>query len=418
MHVALDARTLFGSARRGIGKTLGELYHYLREVRPDWHVTAYHRPTAAADAAETSDAPTPATHAGPSCPHEDPDRLKPHDRDTTRTTARPAMTPRPMDMPGDRFDAWQRLRLPLAARLSGADVLHCPANGCPTWMPLPTVVTIHDVIPLDLPEGRPVAELRRFERGVRDACRRARAIVTPSRYTRRRLIDGWKADPRRVVVAPWSADSRLLAARGVDGDVAATQRVLQWAGVDGPFVLHFGAAEPRKNTRRVIESWAMVHRGIRKRWKLLVVGLDAATLASLHEVVQRLGLQRHVHLRGFADERDLPALMRAAGVLLYPSLSEGFGLPVLDAFATDTAVVTAKHTAIEEVAGAAAHFVDPTDTHSIAAGLQRVLSEPGYREHLLGSGRRQLQRFNWRESADRFARVLELVADGTRRRAA
>ena len=127
MRIGLDARTIYRPARRGIGKSLIHLYQYLLSARPGWQVVAYHRQTGELES------------------------LLP----TTRVKSRL------IEMIGDRFDAWQRLRLPAAAWRDGVDLLHCPANTCSFWMPTPTVVTIHDLIPLDMPEGRPAAEVRR-----------------------------------------------------------------------------------------------------------------------------------------------------------------------------------------------------------------------------------------------------------------
>jgi hypothetical protein len=153
MRIALDARTIYRMVRRGTGKNLIDLYRTIARMRPDWHVIAYHR--------------TP----------EGGDEL-------FGVLDEPNIEPRQIEMPGDRIHAWGRWRLPMAAWRDGADLLHCPANLCPTWMPVPTLVTIHDLIPLDMPDGRPGGDLRLFEQSVKTACRRAAGIVTPSAYTR------------------------------------------------------------------------------------------------------------------------------------------------------------------------------------------------------------------------------------------
>lgn len=150
MRIALDARTIYRTCRRGTGKNLIDLYRTVARMRPQWQVTAYHR-----------------------CADELPGGLDEAN-----------IIPRLIEMPGDRVHAWGRLRLPMAAWRDGADVLHCPANLCPSWMPVPTLVTIHDLIPLDRPGGRADAELRYFEQSVKTACAKAAGIITPSAYTR------------------------------------------------------------------------------------------------------------------------------------------------------------------------------------------------------------------------------------------
>ncbi len=167
MRIGLDARTLFSPQRRGIGKSLHRLYARLAAIRPDWRVNAYHRSPAYV-------------------PEDLPSNF----------------VPRFIEMPGDRYDAWTQLRLPTAAWLDKADVLHCPANHCPHWMPVPTVVTLHDLIPMDMPQGRGGQEMQRFEQAVASACTKATAVVTPSKYTRKRLIKEHGLHAKRGIAVP------------------------------------------------------------------------------------------------------------------------------------------------------------------------------------------------------------------------
>ena len=368
MRIALDARTIYWPVRRGTGRNLIDLYRHLSMIRRHWQVLAYHRLTA---------------------PIEPP-------------LPQPFVQPRLIEMPGDRFDAWQRFRLPLAAWRDEADLLHCPANTCPGWMPLDTVVTIHDLIPLDLPAGRPAGEVRRFEQSVRTACRRAAWLICPSVYTRNRLVHQFGADPARLTVNPWAPDSSM---RRVEPDEYAP--VLQRYGIDRPFVLHFGAVAPRKNTRRLLKAWARLDRSIRTEWRLLVVGLDETFRSRMAHAAERWGIGDSVVLGGFADEADLPALLSGADVLAYPSLSEGFGLPILDAWVTGTAVLTANRTSLPEVAADAACLVDPTDTDEISTALAQLIVDPANRADLVERGRKRVRQYTWARTARRFAEALE-----------
>jgi len=371
MRIALDARTLYAPQRRGIGKSLRELYWHLTQVRPDWQVIAYHR------------SPGPAGGLLPE----------------------PFAQPKFIEMPGDRFNAWDRLRLPLACRRDKADVLHCPANHCPDWMPVPTVVTIHDLIPMDIPETLEPEPSRRFGRSVRVACEKASAITCPSDYTRGRLVDDMHADPSRVFVTPWSGF-------GKPGAVSLEDRIrlFEKYRVEPPFVLHFGAAEPRKNTRRVIEAWAGLRKTVKTRARLLVIGLDAKAQHEFSTCAARLGIESSIALHGFADEEDIPALLRMADVLAYPSLSEGFGLPILEAFSSGTAVITSDRTSLPEVAGDAAVIVDPEDFNTITKAMHKLLTDPVYRRELVRRGLKQLKQHTWLDAAETFAQAVEFAA--------
>ncbi len=372
MRIALDARTIYAPERRGIGKSLLALYQHLPFVRPDWQVIAYHRTKGRLET------------------------LLPGDY----------FQPRFIEMRGDRFNAWDRLRLPLACRRDRVDVLHNPANHCPEWMPIPTVVTIHDLIPLDMPGELPQKHTQRFERSIRTACAKASAINCPSQYTRNRLINDMNAGADHVFVTPW-ADF------GKPGPVGLKDRIrlFEKYRIEPPFVLHFGAADPRKNTRRVIEAWAGQRKLIKNHARLLVVGLDARAQAELSTCSARLGTEDSVILHGFADEDDIPKLLRLADVLVYPSLSEGFGLPILEAFAAGTTVITSNRTSLPEVAGDAALIVDPKDFNTITKAMSKLLTDPVYRRELVARGKNRLNEFTWLNTAEQFARAIEYAVN-------
>lgn len=368
MRIGLDARTIYWPTRRGTGKNLIDLYRQVSRMQPDWKVLAYHRMIG----------PAPS--------------LLPQQ----------TVQPRLIEMIGDRFNAWQRLRLPLAARRDGVDVLHCPANTCPSWLPVPTVVTIHDLIPLDMPQGRPAGEVRRFEQAVQTACRRAAGIICPSNYTRDRLLADFHADPQRISVIPWAPDSAMH--QLPDEHCHALLRAY---GISRPYVLHFGAGAQRKNTARLIDAWALLRRSVRRECQLLVVGLDESMLEAMALTIRRLGIQDSVQLSGFAHEADLPALLSAATALAYPSLSEGFGLPILDAWAVQTPVLTSNTTSLPEVAGDAALLIDPTDPCSIARGLDRMIRDFRLRDELVERSRERIKRFSWQHTANRFIQTMQ-----------
>jgi alpha-1,3-rhamnosyl/mannosyltransferase len=261
---------------------------------------------------------------------------------------------------------------------------------------------------MDMPQGRPPEEVRRFEQAVRHACARASAVICPSFYTRRRLIDELGADPGRVMVNPWAADSSVNMMHEDQWRPVAARY-----GFDGPCVLHFGAADPRKNTIGVLEAWARLKPSVRDHWTLVVVGLSHSTLDEHQGFAVTRGIQKSVRLHGFAPEADVPALLNAADILAFPSLSEGFGLPILDAWATGTAVLTSNRTSLPEVAGDAAILVDPGDADAIAQGLRWLIEDQSLREGLIDFGTRRLRGYTWAHTAERFARVVEFAAGGT-----
>ena len=374
--LALDARTIHRCVRRGTGKNLIDLYRHVLQLRPQWQVIGYHR--------------------GP----DSSDHVL-HSTGVYR--------PRVIEMPGDRFNWWQRWRLPLAAWRDGADLLHCPANDAPQWQPVPVLLTVHDL--LLFTHGTP-DQARRFERSVRQAVSRGTIIITPSRYTADQLAERFGADDGQIVVNHWAADSAM---RYV-ADETLQRLVTSRYGVTGPFVLHFGAAEARKNTAAVVEAFANVPSADRRDWSLLIIGLEDETFRrQVERQAEQLGAADAVRAHGFAPESDMAPLLSAAQVLAYPSLAEGFGLPILDAWAAHTAVLCSNTTSLAEVAGDAAMLVDPTDTEAISSGLQQLIKDETLRRRLIERGTKRLARFTWQATAERFIGAVELAQQRSER---
>lgn len=376
LTIALDARSIHQPLRRGTGRNLIDLYRHLLAARPDWRVIGFHR-------------------GEPQSPLSD----------------LPGYHPRQVEMVGDRFDWWSRWRLPHAAWSHQADLLHCPSNTCPTWNPVPLLLTVHDLLPLE--GSQLVAD--RFIQSVEHAVRRNVTILTPSRFTAVQLMDHFHADPGQIVVNPWAPDSSM---RRVE-DPAELKSIRERFNVGERFILHLGAAAPRKNTPAVLEAYAGLPEHIRREWQLLIVGVDDQALAaSLGRRIADLHLESRAIVHGFADATQLPGLFSAAAILAYPSISEGFGLPILDAAVTRTAVLTSITTSLPEVAGDAAELVNPLEIDSIRQGLRSLIENESHRRTLIDRNAGRASLYTWQAVADRFItavnRTLNVHGSATR----
>jgi len=373
MLVAVDARQAYRAGRRGIGRTLVHLVRALAAARPGWEFRLFHQDPAADD-----------PFAG-----------------LANVTRRRVTIPG-----GDRFGLWERIRLPLAAWLSRADALFCPANTGPAFAPTPVLLMVHDTIPAEADPGSPAAHdwLRR----VRRSARAARLVYTPSEYSRGRIVELLGVPEEKVVAVPSAADPNFAPAR----DPADADRVRAKYGLapGRRYVFGFGAEDPRKNTRRVLEAWARLPADLRGRFDLLLVGIQEPALSEFRELAAKLLPAGGWHLHGFADDADVPLLLAAAVALCFPSLAEGFGLPVLDAFRAGTAVLASNVTSLPELAGDAAVTVDPRDAGAIAAGLAALLEDDARRAELVARGRERERLFTWDRTAGRVAELLEAVA--------
>jgi glycosyltransferase involved in cell wall biosynthesis len=299
------------------------------------------------------------------------------------------------------YESWHRLRRPRVERAVGpVDVVYATTFAIPPRHE-PLVVTVHDLAFLHDPTHFTRHGLRFFARGLELARRDADLVTCPSVETRDDCIrHGF--DPDRLRVIPWGVDSR----RATEADVAAVRARHR---LDRPFVLWVGTIEPRKNLPRLLEAFA----GLDDSGVDLVLVGPTGWNEELAPLVDRM--DRPPRRLGFVDPADLDALYAAAEVFCYPSLREGFGLPVLEAMAQGTPVVTSADSAMAEVAGDAAVLVAPRDVGEIAAALARLLGSPDEARRRGAEGRQRAQLFTWERVGEQLSGVLHEAAGGTSR---
>ena len=262
----------------------------------------------------------------------------------------------------------------LRRRARGLDVLHCTTFRGPYRSPVPTVVTVHDLAILRAPEAFPRWHRLYGTAGLRRVLEAADAIVAVSEFTRREVVELADVPAERVRVVPNGVDPVFTP----DGP-----------RVEGDYVLAVGTLEPRKNLERSVE--AAREAGV----ELRVVGARGWGGVDVDGWV------------GEIPDSELAALYRGARSVLYPSLYEGFGLPVLEAMACGAPVVTSLDTAMAEVAGDVAVLVDPLDVSAIAAG---IVAADARRDELARAGVERAREFTWQRSADAVVELWRELA--------
>lgn len=297
------------------------------------------------------------------------------------------------------YEAWHGVRLPPVQLVTGrVDVVHATGVAMPPKRG-PLVVTIHDLAFLDDPTLVTRHGNRFFRRATDLARRDADVVIVPSAATATECKRaGFATDRLRIV--PWGVDIRPAPPEAVDA-------VRGRFGLHRPFVLFVGTLEPRKNLAGVLNAFARLPDDV----DLVVAGPDgwnedfAGRLAAIGS-----GVADRIHRLGFVDADVLRALYAACSVVCYPSIREGFGLPVLDAMAHGAPVVTSAGTATEEVAGDAAIVVDPRDVDAIATALATVIGDADLAAHLRIRGRSRAAQYTWEATADAVAAVYREVA--------
>jgi glycosyltransferase involved in cell wall biosynthesis len=292
-------------------------------------------------------------------------------------------------------------RPPLPISLSSTDVLHAtnPAAIPPAAPGQRLVVTVHDLAFERFPEAFPRRWRTLYRLGLRAAVRRADAILTPSRSTAEDILSRTKVDQARLHVVPLAAS---LEKGALDpGDVLPRLKIR------APYVLFVGTLEPRKNLVRLVRAYRRVAATGVPHALVLAGPLGWHTNALMREItLHGLG---DIVLTGPISAEDLDAVYRAADVFVYPSLHEGFGLPVLEAMSRGVPAVASNTSSIPEVAGDAAVGVNPRSVREIASAIELVLTDTDLAERLAARGRARVERFSWSETARLTLGVYEEV---------
>lgn len=301
-------------------------------------------------------------------------------------------------------DFWEHAVLPYRLRKAGADIFHGPAFLIPFRSPtFRTVVTVHDLVVFLHPETVPRRYSLYMKWLVRMAVRRADRIIAVSECTRLDLMNILGVDSSRIVVIPEAAGPEF----GPPGP-ERVESVLNRYNINGRYLLHVGNLEPKKNLPRVIRAFDRV-----KRMpgggdlSLVIAGKKGWLYDEIFRTANGVSASA-IRFLGYVPRDEMSAIYAGASCFVFPSIYEGFGLPVLEAMACGTPVVTSNISSMPEVAGRAAVLVDPYDEESIASGILAVVSDPSLQATLRREGILRSRTFSW----DRAAReTLALYRD-------
>lgn len=291
------------------------------------------------------------------------------------------------------FSLAQHWSVPRALRRAGADAYHGLYYLTPRTPGLPSLLTCMDLIPLVRPETQPAWKRALFRACFADAAARADRLVAISDSTRDDVCARFGVDPARIDVIPLAADARFAPAPAAQ--VAALRARLDLAA---PFVLYVGSNKPHKNLVRLVEAFRILAAG-RPEVLLVIAGVWDPRYEEARVRVRDLGLGARVRFPGPVADGELPALYSAARVFAFPSLYEGFGLPVLEAMRCGAPVVTSNTSSLPEVVGDAGITVDPEDVAAIADALARVIDDEARHDDLARRAAARAGEFTWERTA-------------------
>jgi glycosyltransferase involved in cell wall biosynthesis len=310
---------------------------------------------------------------------------------------------------------WTHLRLAVELYQHPPDLLFVPAHVLPLYCPVPALVTVHDLGYRYYPEAHRPFDRWYLEWTTRRHTRVALHLLADSHATKEDLVRFYGADSQRITVVYLGRNETLKRVE----DPTAIAAVKAKYGLNGDYLLYLGTLHPRKNLVRLLEAFHLLRQTMagpstsepgregKTPPKLVIGGKKGWLYDEIFARGQALGLTGQVLFPGYISDEDKAALLSGALAFVFPSLYEGFGLPILEAMACGTPVLTSNVSSLPEVAGEAALLVDPHDVAEMAKGLARLGVDTELRRRLVERGFEQIKRFSWANAAKQVVDIAE-----------
>ncbi len=290
------------------------------------------------------------------------------------------------------------------------DLFFAPDHHIPKLNHTPVVATIMDAYPLIHPE-LVSQRLRTFKNiAFKRASKWADHIITISAYSKQDIIQYFEIPEEKISVVPLGVNKTFF--QTISENTRET--VQQKFGLKGEYFIFVGTIQPRKNLSRLIEAYLSLPSELRQKHPLVIIGHYGWGEENLRQKLEKLGEQENIHHLKNVTDSELYALLQSALAMVYPSLYEGFGLPILEGFASRIPVITSSTTSIPEVAGDAAQYVDPLDVNDISTKMQQVAQDLSLRTAMIQEGWERVQTFSWERSAREHIKVFNTLLSGDR----
>ena len=308
--------------------------------------------------------------------------------------------------PCKRRIVWTNWFLPPLLRHHQIDVYHGVCNfELPLKKVCQYVVTIHDLVPLFFPELVPKKHLLFFRLFMKRVAHTADVIITDSEHSKQDIVRHLQIPEEKIRVIYLG----YTPPRAFDDVQNKLSSVLYRYHISRPYLLFVGVIEPKKNLERLVDAFVMLRKTYARgqELQLVLAGGKGWFSEQLYRKVQELNLGEYVLFTGFVPDEDLPFLYHGAEVFVFPSIYEGFGLPVIEAMSYGTPVVTSTASSLPEIAGNAGILVNPLDPDDILQGILAVLTDNVKRDDMRAAGPLQAQKFSWKDTAEQTYHVYQ-----------
>lgn len=302
---------------------------------------------------------------------------------------------------------WENWTLPRQAQGLRLDLLHVPAFAAPIIKPCKVILTVHDLIGMTFPNQKGLPSKCYWGKWLPSTISRADHIIAASHYTKNEIIRLLDIKPEKIDVIYLSGQETYAAAI----DETQAEKTLQKLKIHDSFLLCVGSAEPRKNLERTIKAFQTFKKSRPKQSVQLVITGPASFAGGSYaqELQKQAESQKDIIFTGFVTGEELHILYKKALTFLFPSLAEGFGLPVLEAMGAGIPVITSDQTSLPELAGSAAKIVKPYDIESIARAMAEFVDSEEERKRFITKGYEQIKQFSWKKMADDTLKIYEKV---------
>jgi len=303
---------------------------------------------------------------------------------------------------------WEQLILPIQCQWHGIEILHSPGYISPIALPCPSVVSILDMNYFFFPEDWSKLALWALKILVPLSARRSCQIIALSQSSKRHIMEALKISEDKINVTYMGVDKIFHPHHNRREILKIKKRI----GIKGDFILSVANSHPHKNLRRLLQAYHILRKDKGITHQLLLAGNPGRGHLELVKMVRKLGMGHEVIFTGYLPHHQMPLVYQAADLFVFPSLYEGFGLPILESMACGTPVVSSNAASLPEVVGRAGILVDPHDANEMAGAMCRVLSDKSLTEDLIKNGLEQSKRFSWMQTAKETLTIYKKAMAG------
>lgn len=313
-----------------------------------------------------------------------------------------------IEVPGKNYVFWEQIMLPIYAQKHSVEVLHCTSNTSPIFLSMPLILTLHDVIFMEKTTGKNTSSnYQKFGNLYRKwlvpkVVRKCKSIVTISEVEKNNISKSLDLSNDEITVVHNGVSGRF----GIKPSIETIYKVRKQLSLDSDFFLFLGNVEPRKNVNNTVKAF-VAFAEINAEVKLVITGIKPSFVADILYEIGKISYLNRFVFAGFVAENVLLTLYAEAKVFLYPSLREGFGLPILEAMTFGTPVVTSNISAMPEVAGDAAFLVNPFSIKEITNAMTIAYKNDALRNEKIALGYLRPNMFTWQKTAEKMLNIYK-----------